>query len=577
MRLRRLWIDNFRGVRSLDWIVPLGQRLLVLVGPGDSGKSTVLDAIHLLMADRWTYPFSDTDFWNQDCSDAIMIRALLTEVPQRLLRDSALGLWLSGIDAAGEPQQDPQDGFEAALMIQLKVDSELEAEWSVVRVDGAEHPLRASLRREFSTFRVDDRIDSQLRWSRTSSLGRMSAPGGGEREALAAASRAAREALSSHKHESLDQIIQQVQEQTNRIGGGNFQKMQAGLDTSRSSLGASMALHEESVPLTMYGLGSRRLTSLAVQQLAAGARSIALVDELESGLEPHRAVRLLRHLLSDDAYSQVFVTTHSPVVVEQAQISNLVAVQRDKTGTTILTALSESNKRLNKLRRARPSSLLARRVVVTEGSTEYGLLLECVEAWDQARTVNSLPPSAGLGSALQDGQGGSEAAPRARELNHLGIPTAALLDNDDRTIDRQVTNAKNQGVTIVRWDQGHCLETQLCAGLGTGGLTLLIKEGEVQRSGVATVMADLQASSPHRLISFCRVADWIADGWSIDEAREVVAEAATEFEWFKTVEGGRALGRWILAHYGEPGLARIVQGLEAIRSFIYAEEDPSNG
>lgn len=574
MKIRRLWIDRFRGVKSLDWTLPMDQRLMVLIGPGDSGKSTVLDALHLLMAERWTYPFNDTDFWNLDTTSPIVIRALLTEIPKELMRDSALGLWLSGVDSSGELHQDPEDGLEAALLIQLSVNGDLEAEWSVVRVDGAQYPLRASARREFSTFRVDDRVDAQLRWSRTSPLGRMSASGGGEREALAAASRAARQALSAHKNESLEQIIQQVQDQTNRIGGGTFQNMQAGLDTSRSSLGASMALHEDLVPLAMYGLGSRRLTSLAAQQLAAGARSIALVDELEAGLEPHRAVRLLRHFLSDNAYSQVFVTTHSPVVVEQAQLANLVTVQKSNDGTVTLNALGASSGRLNRLRRARPSSLLARRVVVTEGSTEYGMLLECVEAWDQSRFANALPPSAGLGTVLQDGQGGSEAAPRARELTRLGIATAALLDNDDRGIDKAVTKAITDGVTVVQWDHGHCLESELCAGLGARGLSLLIKEGEAQRSGAATVRADLIESSSPRPIPSNEVEDWLGDGWSLEEARKVVAAAATDFEWFKTVEGGKALGRWILSHYDQPALARIVRGLEAIKAFVYAEEPP---
>lgn len=43
MRLRRLGIENFRGVRSLDWRhIP---ETAALVGPGDSAKSTILDAI----------------------------------------------------------------------------------------------------------------------------------------------------------------------------------------------------------------------------------------------------------------------------------------------------------------------------------------------------------------------------------------------------------------------------------------------------------------------------------------------------------------------------------------------------
>ena len=46
-------------------------------------------------------------------------------------------------------------------------------------------------------------------------------------------------------------------------------------------MGAAPALYEDAIPLTSYGLGSRPLASLAVQQLAAGLRWVAVVDELD--------------------------------------------------------------------------------------------------------------------------------------------------------------------------------------------------------------------------------------------------------------------------------------------------------
>ena len=57
--------------------------------------------------------------------------------------------------------------------------------------------------------------------------------------------------------------------------------MRPGLDPSRSSMGAAPALYEDAIPLTSYGLGSRPLASLAVQQLAAGLRWVAVVDQLD--------------------------------------------------------------------------------------------------------------------------------------------------------------------------------------------------------------------------------------------------------------------------------------------------------
>ena len=90
---RRLWIQNFRGIKELDWKLPTDQRLVALVGPGDSGKSTILDAVHFLLGDRWNVPFADTDFFGGDVEKPISIRALVMDIPAALKkrRRSAFG------------------------------------------------------------------------------------------------------------------------------------------------------------------------------------------------------------------------------------------------------------------------------------------------------------------------------------------------------------------------------------------------------------------------------------------------------------------------------------------------------
>ena len=47
-RIRRLEIRNFRSIQVLDWYPSAG--IKCLVGPGDGGKSTTLDAIDLCVS-----------------------------------------------------------------------------------------------------------------------------------------------------------------------------------------------------------------------------------------------------------------------------------------------------------------------------------------------------------------------------------------------------------------------------------------------------------------------------------------------------------------------------------------------
>ena len=571
MRVRRLWISNFRGVRELDWKLPTNQQLVALVGPGDSGKSTILDALHYLLGDRWNIPFSDTDFFGVDVEKPIVVKALLTDLPIALKKEAALGLWLSGVDAQGDAHQDPEDGLEPALIVQLVVCSDLEPRWYVARADGEIQNLSSSQRRAFSTFKVDDRADAQLRWSRNSPLGRMSAEGGGERQALAAASRAARDTLVGHQSTSLSSIAAKVQERANKIGSGRFTDIKPGLDTSRSSMSAGLALYEDVIPLTSYGLGSRRLASLAVQQLAAGSRSIAVVDELESGLEPHRAVRLLNYLLSDEDYAQVIVTTHSPVIVEQAHIENLATVQ-NRNGVVTVTSLGNASDLVQRLRRARPSSLLARRVVVAEGKTEHGLLLELIDTWDAQRAAFGQSTSAGEGVAIQDGNGGTEVGPRSEALACLGFTVMAFLDNDDRSVDAGIVDAMLAGVQVTRWSQGLNTEMQVCSQLQADALTDFLALGIQRRSSDDTVRQDLNSIDPTNPVPSLNVQDWLSTGMKLDAARNRIAQAAIKRKWFKDVDGGRELGAWIVRNYSQTQLASTTSLLDKVRAFLYPKE-----
>lgn len=59
MLIKHIAVTHFRGIKSLDWHV--NGRLICLVGPGDSTKTTILDAIEFALAPRWYVPFPHPD------------------------------------------------------------------------------------------------------------------------------------------------------------------------------------------------------------------------------------------------------------------------------------------------------------------------------------------------------------------------------------------------------------------------------------------------------------------------------------------------------------------------------------
>lgn len=55
----------------MDWSVT--GNLICFIGAGDSTKSTILDAIEYALLPRWNVSFDDTDFYNLDVTNDILL------------------------------------------------------------------------------------------------------------------------------------------------------------------------------------------------------------------------------------------------------------------------------------------------------------------------------------------------------------------------------------------------------------------------------------------------------------------------------------------------------------------------
>ncbi len=128
--------------------------------------------------------------------------------------------------------------------------------------------MSAAKRRALGLFRIDDRVDTHLRWGRGSALARMTDAGGSGR-AVTLASRAARDAIFAGPETELHTVAGRVAAAVSEIGGRAYGGLQPGLEPQGASSTSALLLHEGRIPLTSAGLGTRRLTSIAVQEIAA--------------------------------------------------------------------------------------------------------------------------------------------------------------------------------------------------------------------------------------------------------------------------------------------------------------------
>ena len=75
-QIRRLTIERFRGIQSLTWKPAPG--LNIILGGGDVGKTTILDAIALLLHPTNTFPLSGADYWQRKVDLEFAIEAVFS-------------------------------------------------------------------------------------------------------------------------------------------------------------------------------------------------------------------------------------------------------------------------------------------------------------------------------------------------------------------------------------------------------------------------------------------------------------------------------------------------------------------
>lgn len=207
MIIKHVKVENFRGIKTLDWHVD--GRLVCLLGPGDSTKTTILDAIELALIPRWTFPFCDADFYRADTNASIRIQVTVGELGDDLLGDERCGLYLRGYDLAKSFRGDPDDDCESVVTIQLQVDGDLEPRWEIVK-DGVLEPKTISWRERerLCMARLGDDVERHLTWSKGSSLSRITDKSIGVGPMLAQVNRAANDAFLSSSTAELDKVAE---------------------------------------------------------------------------------------------------------------------------------------------------------------------------------------------------------------------------------------------------------------------------------------------------------------------------------------------------------------------------------
>jgi predicted ATP-dependent endonuclease of OLD family len=554
-RIHELKISNFRGIKTFS--EKFGKNFICLLGRGDSGKTTILDAISYVLSPNWNLSFYDSDFFEGNINDSIEIEVSLFDLPEKLIIEDKYGLYIRGLDNNGVIQDELHNDYEKVLTIKLEVKKDLEPQWFVVNNRQEPKWMSVNDRAKFNVFMVSDYIDRHFSWSKGNPLYSV-----------------LRESQSS-EDEKNSIIIDAIREAIAKIGQDSFSQFKNvtdniivasadfGIDLSNAKTtidfrdlyikGGRTCLHEGYVPLRLKGKGTKRLISIAIQTILVKYGGIILIDEVEQGLEPDRVRNLVRTLKKDNL-GQIFITTHSCEVITELEADDLMMISKDGENVKALNL----NQKFQDIIRACPEAGYAKKVIVCEGKTEIGIC----RALDTYRKKNDKEYMSFKDCVYIFGEGSSFTG-RAMKLKKLGLSVCVFCDSDnDNELNPSKSELKEAGIEIFDCDEGKDIEQQVFQDLPWDGIKELIdyvmKEKNIHEDQLKqSIKSKYEGNFPDDFKNS-----------DTPEMRQAIGKASKKAGWFKRTDQGEKLGSIIFDYFEEMKDKKLKNQLENLSNWI---------
>lgn len=541
-RIHRLVIERFRGIKALTWFPGAGVNLVL--GGGDVGKTTILDALGLLLSPTNSSNLADTDYYLRRIEDEFVVEAVMS-LPQ----DGAINQqpkpswpweWNGKEPVVPSSDSETPDPEHPVYRLRVRGTADLELVYEIVQPDGTPDHFPVGLRRAIGLVRLsgDDRNDRDLRLVQGSALDRLLSDK--TLRSNIAKELAKTEVESQLKAEGTQALAKlDTAFRNQKLPGDLHLSITGGQGASVAAMiGLTATCQEVRLPLATWGSGTRRLAALTVAEQKQGESPVTLVDEIERGLEPYRQHALMRRL--QEGKSQVFITTHSPSAIAAASKAAVWYVDHNGNIGPL------DAKKIARHRANDPNTFLCRLAIIGEGATEVGFATALLQAALDATLEE-------YGVHLSDGVGHDNTLDVLQALSEGGLKFGGFADHEGKYPERWKKLEASLGPLLFRWKSG-CIEENIINAVPEAKLEDLLRDpaGEDAGSRLRTLANRLDMTGE---ISFVAVA-----GKAGPKLKAVIIAAATgvvptdkkdrkkEYKnhaqiWFKSLDGGAELAR----------------------------------
>ena len=464
MQIRQVVIERFRGIQKAT--LHPGPRT-VLIGPNNSGKSTILEALDLVLHPGLGRPRpvpGELDYYGRDPSHGFSIEVVIGDLSEPLRADALDHL--EGWDAEKrEVVVEPDhEGCEAIVRVRAVGSPDFDLSHEFAKPESNSARFGPGLRRHVGWF-FDGRARDpawQMVFHRGGVLDRLFngvdlSPGlnllrdGLRKGASDFTSDAAVTIVLAAIAKDLDalEVLDRTDPPSFETGGVSEREM---LQTLRLAL---PVLPDVSIPLREQGRGVQRLVLLAALLRLAGQPDaptpIGAFEEPEEALEPMRQAQVAA-MVTDlaDKGGQVFVVSHSADIVRAfgSDGVHLVSVQPRGTTLSLRDKLSERTRQGYERRLDGPvvQALFARVPVLVEGPSDRACF---AVFWD--RLAKDKIVAARYAHALDfiNCESGSHQPEIARLLHEAGKPVVAWAETDTRHELKRLRDETNCSALVI--------------------------------------------------------------------------------------------------------------------------------
>ncbi len=503
MWLRKLLIRNFRKIEELEVCFPRG--LAILVGENNSGKTTIIDALRLML-----FSGRDHDFLRLTEDD---FRAGTNHTPIEISCRFA------------DLQDEDEVHFQECLVdigdgkFEMQINARVEFKETTNRcnvkmwggeTEGGSLPSNHYDRIAAIYLQPLRDPDRSLRPGQHSQVSRLidCLTDENQRADFETIAKAANKNIRSLK--PIEDAREDINMQMKAIAGGELaQKTELIFtDPTFRRIIAGLQPEIEGLPFSLNGLGYNNLIFAAVtlgtlrESKQFSFRSI-LVEEPEAHLHPQLQVLLLNHLADvacdhEGREVQVIASSHSPILASQAPIDSIVSVHEvdGKVNVVSVCSIEMDDKTKKKLQRyldaTRGELFFARRILMVEGMAEALLVpvLAKIAGGDLKKSAvtvlnadginfNAFIPLLGEGligtpvAILIDGDaqeiGGEKSAAASKLIEQAAAISNLNVENSETTFEHELARSKNllphmvTALKDIHPKIGEKLETELAA------------------------------------------------------------------------------------------------------------------